>query len=119
MKIKSQDGFTLLEVMMGLVIFTVGLLLLSSMMVVAIKGNVWSDKTTSVVQATREKVEEFRRLDPDVMTGGSDVRSGLNRSWSISDISANLKQLSVVVSYANEKSVVRACTTITYIEVGE
>ena len=119
MKIKSQDGFTLLEVMMGLVIFTLGLLLLSSMMVVALRGNVWSDKTTQVVQATREKIEEFRRLPDEDMASGTDVRAGFNRSWLVEDIDAQLKRLTVVVSYSNEKAVVRACTTVTYLEVGE
>lgn len=119
MKIRSQDGFTLLEVMMGLVIFTLGLLLLSSMMVVAIRGNVWSDKTTQIVQATREKVEEFRRLPDADMASGSDVRGVMSRSWEVSDIAANLKQLTVVVGYTDEKAVAKVCTTITYIQVGE
>lgn len=119
MKIQSQDGFTLLEVMMGLVIFTLGLLLLSSMMVVAIRGNVWSDKTTQVVQATREKIEEFRRISDEDMASGSDVRGSMNRSWEITDIDTYLKRLTVVVGYWDEKAVEKACTTITYIQVGE
>ncbi|MGB5106132.1 MAG: prepilin-type N-terminal cleavage/methylation domain-containing protein [Candidatus Zixiibacteriota bacterium] len=119
MKIQSQDGFTLLEVMMGLVIFTLGLLLLSSMMVVALRGNVWSDKTTEVVQATREKIEEFRRLPDEDMASGADVRGNFSRTWEVVDVEAQLKQLTVVVSYSNEKAVVRACTTVTYLEVGE
>lgn len=119
MKIQSQDGFTLLEVMMGLVIFTLGLLLLSSMMVVAIRGNVWSDKTTEIVQATREKIEEFRRLADEDMASGSDVRGGMNRSWEIADVDTYLKRLTVVVGYEDEKAVEKVCTTITYIQVGE
>ncbi len=105
--------------MMGLVIFTMGLLLLSSMMVVAIRGNVWSDKTTQIVQATREKVEEFRRISDDDMAGGSDVRGNLNRSWQVVDLDSYLKKLTVVVSYTDEKAVTKACTTVTYIQVGE
>ncbi len=119
MKIRSQDGFTLLEVMMGLVIFTLGLLLLSSMMVVAIRGNVWSDKTTQVVQATREKIEEFRRLPDEDMASGSDVRGSMNRTWEVADVDTYLKRLTVVVGYSDEKAVERVCTTITYIQVGE
>lgn len=117
MKIKSQDGFTLLEVMMGLVIFTLGLLLLSSMMVVALRGNVWSDKTTEIVQATREKVEEFRRLPKALMASGADVRGNLTRSWQVADIEDKLRQLTVVVGYTDENELARACTTTTYIQV--
>ncbi len=118
-KRKNENGFTLLEVMVGLVIFTLGLLLLSSMLVVALRGNVWSGKTTLIVQATREKIEEFRRLPDESMVGGSDVRGRLNRVWEVEDIDANLKQLRVIVSYHDEKDVERACSTVTYIQVGE
>lgn len=119
MKRKNENGFTLLEVMVGLVIFTLGLLLLSSMLVVALRGNVWSGKTTLIVQATREKIEEFRRLPDESMVSGSDVRGRLNRVWEVEDIDANLKQLRVIVSYHDEKDVERACSTVTYIQVGE
>ncbi len=119
MKRKNENGFTLLEVMIGLVIFTLGLLLLSSMLVVALRGNVWSGKTTMVVQATREKIEEFRRLPDASMIDGADTRGRLNRVWQVSDIGANLKQLLVVVSYNDENDVQRACSTTTYIQVGE
>ncbi len=108
-----------MEVMVGIVIFTLGLLLLTSMMIVALNGNVWSEKTTDMVQATREIVEQFRRTPDDDMANGSDVRGRLTRNWTIQDIDANLRQLTVVVSYTDKKNVAHACSTITYIQVGE
>ena len=117
MRIKKSDGFTLLEVMMGLVIFTLGLLLLSTMMVVALRGNVWSDKTTQVVQSMREKVEDFRFAKVADMTNGSDAIKGLTRTWSFSDLTTNLKKLTVTVTWHDEKGTAKACSTITYIQV--
>lgn len=122
MKRMNAKGFTLLEVMMGLVIFSLGLLLLSSMLVVAMKGNVWSNKTTQVVQAMRDKVEYFRHQDEDQMVSGYDVVKGLYRSWRFSDDETgledvSLKELTVAVTWHDEKDVAHCCSTSTYIQV--
>ena len=117
-KLEDTKGFTLLEVMMGLMIFTLGLLLLSSMLVVAIRGNEWSDKTTLLVQAIRDKVEDFRHEDPVNMVAGSDMVGELTREWSFNDLSANLKELLVVVTWHDQKAVAHQCSTLTYIQVG-
>ncbi len=117
-KLRTAKGFTLLEVMIGLVIFSVGMLLLGSMTVVALRGNVWSDKTTQVVQAMRDKIEDFRHADVDDMVGGSDVVNGLNRQWTFEDLSTNLKKITVKVSWDDEKAIAKCCSTITYIQTG-
>lgn len=123
MKLNNAKGFTLLEVMMGLIIFSVGLLLLSSMLVVALRGNVWSDKTTEVVQAMRDKVEYFRHQKEADLVCGSDVVRGLHRSWSFADAETGLKDvllksLTVAVTWYDEKDVARTCSTTTYIQLG-
>lgn len=117
-RIRTSEGFTLLEVMVGLVIFSVGLLLLGSMMIVSIDGNVWSNKTTEVVQLVREKVEDFRNMKSEDMENGYDVVNGLSRSWLVTDEAENLKKLTVVVSWNDKRDVTHACTTATYIQVG-
>ena len=61
----NQDGFTILEVMMGLVIFSIGLLTLLSMIVISIHGNAWSDKTTQAVQIVRQTIEEVKNTPYD------------------------------------------------------
>ncbi len=117
-RIRTQRGFTILEVMVGIIIFTLGLLLLGSMMIVSIDGNVWSNKTTEVVQVIRDKVEDFRNMKSADMVSGADVVNGLSRSWTVSDAADNLKQLTVVVSWNDKRDVSHACTTATYIQVG-
>ena len=61
-RISQTDGFTILEVMVGLVIFTLGLLLLMSMMVVSMQGNSWSEYQTPSAQLIREKIEQMKYL---------------------------------------------------------
>jgi prepilin-type N-terminal cleavage/methylation domain-containing protein len=117
MKIRRQDGFSILEVMVGLVIFSTGLLLLSSMMMVSLKGNKWSNKTTQTVQLIRDKIEDFRNESPADMVDGSDSKNGIHRSWKFQDVSANLKKVTVIVHWVDERETVQACTTSTYIEI--
>lgn len=115
MKLKKTDGFTLLEVMIGLIIFSVGMLLLGSMTVVALRGNTWSNKTTQVVQAMRDKIEDFRHATAAEKIDGSDVVNGLNRHWSFVNVGANLDQITVVVSWNDQQAIAKTCSTITYI----
>lgn len=117
MKIRRQGGFSILEVMIGLVIFSTGLLLLSSMMMVSLKGNKWSDKTTQTVQLIRDKIEDFRNADPVDMVNGSDTKNGISRSWTFEDLTVNLKKLTVIITWTDEREAVQACTTTTYIEI--
>jgi prepilin-type N-terminal cleavage/methylation domain-containing protein len=116
MKLKKTDGFTLLEVMIGLIIFSVGMLLLGSMTVVALRGNTWSNKTTQVVQAMRDKIEDFKHATAAQKVGGSDVVNGFNRRWSFENVATNLDQITVVVSWDDEQAIAKSCSTITYIE---
>ena len=116
MKLKKTDGFTLLEVMIGLIIFSVGMLLLGSMTVVALRGNTWSNKTTQVVQAMRDKIEDFRHATAAEKVGGTDVVNGLNRRWTFENLSTGLDKITVVVSWDDQQAIAKRCSTVTYIE---
>jgi len=118
MKLRKTDGFTLLEVMMGLIIFSLGMLLLGSMTVVALRGNTWSGKTTEVVQAMRDKIEDFRHAPVADMVCGADAVGSLSRTWTFEDLATNLKKITVVVSWEDEQAIAKACSTVTYIETG-
>ncbi|MFH2056382.1 MAG: type II secretion system protein [bacterium] len=118
MKLKRQDGFSMLEVMVGLVIFSLGLLLLSSMMMVSLKGNKWSNATTDVVQLMRDKVEDFRNADVSEMVSGEDVVNGIRRAWQFRALPpGNLRELMVALEWTDERSAVQACTTYTFIQI--
>lgn len=116
-RLKRDDGFTLLEVMIALIIFASGLLMLSSMMMVSLKGNKWSSRTTDTVQLIRDKIEDFRNEDPLNMVSGSDQVDGVKRAWRFEDLTSNLKSLTVVASWTDERDAVQACTTVTYIKI--
>ncbi|MBW1999787.1 MAG: prepilin-type N-terminal cleavage/methylation domain-containing protein [Deltaproteobacteria bacterium] len=62
---KDRGGFTLVEVLIGASILTVGLLALASMQVSAIRGNAMSDRTTTALALAEAKMEELLLKDFD------------------------------------------------------
>ncbi len=119
MKLGNDKGFSILEVMVGLVIFTLGLVLLSSMMMVALEGNKWSDNTTRTVQIIRDKIEHFRNLPPaQLISGSQSLENGkYNCNWNFIQLNSKLQHLCMVVTWQNERGIAQACTTNTYIRI--
>jgi len=62
---RDDKGFTLVEVLIGISILTIGLLALASMQVSAIRGNSISDKTTTALALAEGKMEELLLKDYD------------------------------------------------------
>jgi len=63
-----QSGFTLLEVLIGISILTIGLLGVASMQVSAIRGNHFSERVTTGLYLAEDKMEELmRRSFSDVL----------------------------------------------------
>lgn len=58
-----EAGFTLLEVLIAVVILAIGLLGLSALQLVAVKGNAYSSEMTYASMIARQKFEEFKNLE--------------------------------------------------------
>jgi prepilin-type N-terminal cleavage/methylation domain-containing protein len=82
---QSNEGFTLIEVMVAIVILTVGLLSLAQMMVVATNSNSLSGRMTSCSNLAKEQLERLKAApfytDPNnfvrnpILMPGGDVDS--------------------------------------------
>ncbi|MBU1319177.1 MAG: prepilin-type N-terminal cleavage/methylation domain-containing protein [candidate division Zixibacteria bacterium] len=116
-KMLAQDGFSILEVMVGLLIFSLGLLLLMSMLVVSIQSNSWSEMETLSSQLIREKIEQLKSTPEASLNSGSDVVSGVLRSWDISALGTpGLYDVTVAVNWTDIDARDHACSTQTYIK---
>ena len=68
---RKSSGFTLLEVLVAMVILTVGLLGMASLCVGIIKGNEFSKEISSATTCAREKVEDIERMGFANTTAGT------------------------------------------------
>ena len=110
-----QSGFTLLEVMVAIVILTIGLLGTAGLTTGVIKGNRYSKNVTSATAVAQTRLEEIKsggyanatttNFPGDTVTMGS---TPFTRTVAITNSSpaANMKTVSVTVSWkeANNSS---------------
>ena len=62
-KLRHEEGFSLIEVLVALTILSVGLLGLAMFQVTAIKGNAIASKWTVATELAQDRLERFRHVD--------------------------------------------------------
>jgi type IV pilus assembly protein PilV len=61
-RVKRDDGFTLIEVMIGMVILTIVSLGLMSLTVSTIRGSTFSRQMTTATTLAQDRIEQIKRL---------------------------------------------------------
>ena len=107
----KQSGFSFVELLVGLAILTVGLLAVAGMQGVAVEGNAASKNLTSAVFLAEAKLNELKAGGYSSLADGTvnDPNNPVNeqgqsggifrRSWTISIHGANMKRITVTVSW--------------------
>lgn len=112
---KNQNGVTLVEVLIALVILSIGLLALAGLQVVVIKGNAGSKNLTSAVILAEAKIEQLKSdgfdslvngesQDPNNLVDPTGQAGGIfTRSWVIADYlgSADMRQIIVTLTWTD------------------
>ena len=109
---QKPKGYTLLEVLVALVIASVGLLGLAQLQVVATRSNSFSNQITLGITLGQDLLEALRNLDYEdaELADGDHVDSenpiqphgdlGFNRRWRVTEDAANhLKTITVTVGW--------------------
>lgn len=127
--IHGRSGFSLIEVLIAVSIFTVGLLGVASMQISAIRGNAFSDHTTTALCLAEDRMEDLMSrdfddgaLDDTTLTNNDDLYSAARvdheerinaageavaggpyrRIWNIADSTdPPMKRIVVMVSWDN------------------
>ena len=86
-RLRDKKGFTLLEVMITMLISTIGLLGLASMQVMAIKGNSFGQQMTVASTLAQNQLEEMRQ-NAGALADGEDTVTDHNgitytRTWTV------------------------------------
>lgn len=97
----NQKGFTLIEVLIGLVILAVGLLAIAGMQMTAVKGNFFSHHLTQASYVAQDRLEFLDNLPIDsleLLSGsyddGTTIIAGVvfNRTYTV-NINGNLRTI--------------------------
>ena len=98
----KNSGFSLIEVLIALAIFSVGILAVGSMQLSTHKNNTAGNKTTEATMLARQKIEELRAIqDLDDIGSGNDTVGIYSREWDRGPISGITRPIWVEVSWGD------------------
>ena len=82
--LKKDLGFTLIEVLIAIAIFSIGILAVGSMQLWNTKNNTTGNITTQATMLARQKIEELRAVQEDlkdIVLPDNDKVGPYNREW--------------------------------------
>jgi type IV pilus assembly protein PilV len=103
----NKKGFSLIEVLIGLVLLAIGLLAIAGMQITAVKGNFFSHYLTQASYAAQDRLEFLDNLpidDAQMLAGnhndGTVTISGMvfNRTYTV-NVNGDLRTISYIVSW--------------------
>jgi len=109
--LSDKNGFTLIEILIALTIFSVGMLAVAAMQIMAIRGNRIGNEYSQAVVLAQTKIEELRSAAFSNLTAGgtSDPNNPVNetggsggifsRSWVIANNTNFSRMITVTVSW--------------------
>lgn len=109
---KKQRGFTLIEVMAGMIVLSLGLLLLLPMMVTSMQANDFARGSTEASMYLKDKMEELKSMNPP--TSGADTVGTVQRNWTVTSINPSLWQVDVSVSWTDRHDLPHTNTITSY-----
>ena len=102
---KESQGFSLIEVLVALVVLSVGLLSVGGLMMTSIKTNAYGNHFTQATALAQAKMEEFRSIRPLAGEGSDQVMSvnGVRyaRNWSIVS-NGEMRFITVTVAWVDK-----------------
>jgi type II secretion system protein I len=105
--VRRNNGFTLMEVLVAMVLLTLGLLGVANLTIGVIKGNSYSKNVTTATVVAQQQIEQAQRLgytNSNSLAGSTTVSMGstsFTRTTTVTNSTpaANMKTVSVAVSW--------------------
>ena len=127
-KLKGQKGLTLLEVMISMIILSIGFLGLAPMVVLSIEGNNISRDVLNVSGFAKQQIEFYKTLDPDSLpaapytntqtnlAGGYNMTTYLNDNATDPTVPLGLDRIDIIIDWTDNVGVGRSASYSTFVE---
>ena len=124
----NNKGISILEVLVAMIVLTIGLLGVAPMVVLSIKGNSISRDTTVSAKLAKERIEYFESLDAmpvlpytaseSTDDGIYDVKVTINDSSTDATVPSGVSEIKVVISWLDDLQQPKVATYSTYLRKG-
>ena len=110
----KNAGFSLLETLVALTVFSIASVALTSGVVTSIRANNTSERLTQATILAQDKLEALLAIAPNFNTGSDLPRMGFSRTWMIANNTPyiGVLQIDVSVSWADSTSHTITVTTV-------
>ncbi len=114
---KRNEGFTLVEVMIAILVLSVALLALAGLQIVSIRGNSFGNYMTEAITLAKDLMEEMKNREWEQIQGSTDDPPGTSgvtyhRVCTVVTESSGIKRVTVEVTWDNGKHRVALVTKI-------
>jgi type IV pilus assembly protein PilV len=104
---KTDHGYTLLEVLIGIALLSLGLLAVTQMQIMTIKTNTSANQKTTAIALAQDQIETLR-MRPYITIGDaplSDSSGIYTRAWTVENNTPanNMKRVTVTVSWLGKQ----------------
>jgi len=119
----SDDGFTLIEIMVSVIVLAIGVLGLAPLMAVSITGNAFSNEATRANVIAQDKIEElknvttfasFPRVDSAAVDNHYFYMARVDNSVSDNTVPAGVYRIFIRVNWTDQAGVPRRLEFFTY-----
>jgi Tfp pilus assembly protein PilV len=100
-KLTGCEGFSIMETLIALSIFSIGILAVATLVLSAIGENASARRITEATALAEDRLEQLMALPYDTIAGGNSTEGAYQVNWNVAEdiIVAETKSITVTVSW--------------------
>ncbi len=101
----NNKGFTLIEILVGLVLFAVGAVVFAQMQVLSVKGSSFGKDALTAVTLGEQNLEQIKNTNFDAIAGNTVTSGNMTVTWTVTTsgpAKSRYKTILLTVSWAGK-----------------